>query len=120
MEERRKYPRIKYELVVEYNVSNQQQPVETISQDISEGGICLITREFLQTGIPVDLHFFIPDSATPIKVTGIVTWNEIKSDGNKFLNGIKFIRMDETQLDLIQKFINSVTFEVRRNHHDIM
>ncbi len=111
MQERRKSERITYELVVGYNTFDTEEFIETRSRDLSGGGICLVTRDRLDPGTVIELSFIIPGTREPIAVSGVVIWNESQDEGDKYLIGVKFTKIDDKHMALIQKFVNSMTFE---------
>ncbi len=113
MEEQRKHARIKYEIDVEYDMASNQELGRARSRNLSEQGICLATTEFIETGSPIDISFYISKSNIKIDIKGIVIWNQIQIGSNKFLNGVKFTEIDESQRNIMRKFIDNMTFDAR-------
>ncbi|MFC1699237.1 PilZ domain-containing protein [Candidatus Omnitrophota bacterium] len=105
-QERRKFPRIKSELLVRYKVlETPEQEVEAQTKDISEGGLCLVAREHLISGSVLALEVKFPHSKKPIVACGTVVWSKPSSLGispgghPRFDNGIEFkdISVDDRQ-----------------------
>ncbi len=111
MRERREHKRVGFEIDVEYEASEYRPPDIVKARDISEEGICLATRDFIETGTSIDLCFRISGSDIRISVKGIVIWNEIQIGSNRFLNGIKFVDIEESQRDMIRQYVNNMTFD---------
>jgi Tfp pilus assembly protein PilZ len=102
-------------LHIEYDISSNQRWLESQTRDIGAGGICLITASPIPVGKEVDIKFHIPDEENPVKVVGRIVWNEAIDEGaeGSFYNGIQFIRIKDSDRELIGKFVDSATFERR-------
>jgi c-di-GMP-binding flagellar brake protein YcgR len=111
VKEKRRYKRRFISLNVEYDISSDQRWLESQTKDIGAGGICLITTSPILVGKEVDIKFHIPDEQKPVKVVGRIVWNEGKE--GSFYNGIQFIRINDSDRELIGKFVDSATFERR-------
>lgn len=96
---------IRRELGVEINclVNCGQNAVTGITHNISNGGLCLITKELLVSGITVDLEFNIPFKEK-INAVAEVKWSKKKQE-NRYFNGLDFYRIKENDLELIKKYI---------------
>ena len=72
------------------------------SQDISEGGLFLVTRRPLAPGTPLHLEIEISDAAPPIAVDGTVTWvRESGDESGPVGMGIRFDHPDEEKQSAI-------------------
>ena len=78
MAEKRKYKRYSVALQVKYKLKNWNVAYDSLSKDLSRGGIGLILNDKLKPGTPLELEFPPPDSASkkPITVTGVVVWSQ--------------------------------------------
>ncbi|MBN2737791.1 MAG: PilZ domain-containing protein [Spirochaetales bacterium] len=111
MDERRKYKRKQISIDVEYDMQPEHLG-KANATDISQGGICLITKTQLQRGREFDIKFYVPEFNHAVKVTGKVAWSREEGEKRKlhYINGIEFRKMDERDLDVIIKFVEGATF----------
>ena len=60
-----------------YKLANWNETFDSLSKDISAGGVGLILNERLANGAPleIEIHSSGPDSDTPITIKGIVVWS---------------------------------------------
>ena len=93
------------ELGVEINclVSCGQNAVSGITYNISKGGLCLITKKSLVTGITLDMEFNVPFTER-IAVVAEVKWSK-KTYNDRYSNGLEFYRIKENDLKLLKKYI---------------
>lgn len=62
---------------------------EGLTQDISDGGLCLIVNKELSPGAVLELKFELPDkNSNPIETRVKVVWQEKIKTG--YLTGVKF------------------------------
>jgi hypothetical protein len=100
LQDRRSY--IRKPLEVEVNLTKKY----TVKMDnISEGGLCLITEEGLTTGNIMKLLFFLPGN-DELSIFGEVVWTE-KLDDNLYQNGLEFWQIDEESRAKIKKYLES-------------
>ncbi|MBK8013723.1 MAG: response regulator [Deltaproteobacteria bacterium] len=78
--------------------------------DISHGGIFLATEEMLQIGELIDMTFQLPDSNHAVEAVGRVAWqNTGAQPGTPIGFGVKFSRIDPSDLQLIVDYVNRVS-----------
>ena len=66
-----------------------------LSEDISEGGICLMTPYKLNIGERVDLSIYLPEKKEPIIATAeVVRRNETNDSQYPYLMGMKFRKIN--------------------------
>lgn len=112
--ERRTFPRLFYNVDVEYNVLSVQQnsSAEAFSRNISEGGICILTLDKFDVGAHIGIVFSLPNSDKPIKATGQVVWVEEFSVGDTSSSkaydaGIHFIEISDEDKKCIHQHVIS-------------
>ncbi len=112
--ERRAFPRLYYNVEVEYNVLSDQPsgPTEGFSRNVSEGGICILTLDKFTVGDHIDLSFSLPGAEKPIKATGKVAWVEEFSVGDTSSSkaydaGIHFININDADKQRIHQHVIS-------------
>lgn len=113
-EDRRKYPRLNWSVVVHWEKSDDAGPQGGLnrvgaSKDISEGGIRLILREGIAVGDVLELSIELGGGKT-IRGKGRVMWVEkFEIQGGKdetgYEGGIEFLGMDEAARNDISRFV---------------
>lgn len=114
MNDKRQYKRKKITINVDYDISREQKWLDSTASDISAGGMCLVSRKPMKVDSSMKLKFIIPDSDTPIFVSGKVVWNEKflkKNNDEYFYNGVEFTRIESNDRALINKYVESTTFD---------
>ena len=101
--ERRKFPRLKLELIVRYKIlADSAGNLEAQTIDISAGGVCLVTRERIKTGTVLVMDIKFPQSDKPVIVEGRAIWSAESSLGlspaghKRFDNGIEFVQISDS------------------------
>jgi c-di-GMP-binding flagellar brake protein YcgR len=80
--ERRRFARLDLALTISYRVIGQSEgqpvdPRETISSDVSMGGIRLMTPTHLENGTMLELEIYLgDDDSHPVKADGEVVWQQ--------------------------------------------
>jgi hypothetical protein len=88
--EKRQFPRIEVSTRVDFNVIIPSF-CTGVSKDISQGGLCLETKQKLVTGTILRLEFDLPgDKPEHIEALGRVMWQRGGSE-DSHLTGIKFL-----------------------------
>ena len=110
-EERRKYPRLKIVVDVDYNIHLDEASCEnkkTKSKNISSGGICIFVSEDIKLGSILDLNFKLTNDDPIIKTKGLVVWTnsfEVQSERQTIYElGIEFTEISESDKALINKY----------------
>ena len=113
--ERRKFPRIRAELIVRYKILDaKEQRFDGKTKDISGGGLCLVTRERINPGVVLAMDIKFPHLAEPTLISGRVIWSQKSNLGPspaghmRFDNGIEFVEIND--LDR-QRIIEQVKYE---------
>jgi len=110
--ERRRYPRLNLNIQVEYSVIRGDEAAKTQSKNISAGGICLILYEDIQPDSILELKFYLPRDADPIKAIGRVVWRSeiVVADDKRtrFDAGIEFLEISDTDRTKITQHVFSL------------
>ncbi|MFH1458955.1 MAG: PilZ domain-containing protein [Candidatus Omnitrophota bacterium] len=99
MEERRKSQRLERNMPARYKTGNKNQIDQKIqnvkSENISTGGLKLITSRQMEIGTEVNIEISVEGSLKPFYARGEVIWvNQILAqEAKKFEVGIKFKRV---------------------------
>ena len=112
MEERRKFPRLKFVVGVDYKIvkENHFTSTATQSKDIAAGGVCIVVLDKLEVGSSLSLKFSLPDSAKPISAIGRIAWLEEFSVGSSHNSkaydaGVEFIDIEDEDKQKISQFV---------------
>ncbi len=104
--ERRKNFRLKERLTVVRCSMQYLLETHSLSRDISEDGICLISPHKMEIGEIVELGIYIPEDKTPIIATAeVVRRNQTDDLKNPFLLGIKFVKIHPEARQRIREHI---------------
>jgi c-di-GMP-binding flagellar brake protein YcgR len=111
--EKRKFPRFKVDLPVEY------YPAETMSThgarvlNASEGGLLLYVSEELEIGqrLRLKLSFYLGPEWTTFEATAEVTWMDIHlgKDWGDYRTGVRFIDVSPVNLGKLKEFLRSLS-----------
>lgn len=112
MDERRRYPRLNFNVEVEYHkIDASRNPDKlTGTKNISIGGVCIVALDKLNVGDAISLKIYLPDEMPPIYTKGLVAWVEEFSVGSistskAFDAGIEFVDLKDDDKDRINKFV---------------
>ena len=106
--ERRRYPRFKINLPLDYYRLGKQATQNAKARDISEGGLNVYFPEALEIGEQVRLKLFF---ATPesdlesIEATAEVTWVAILSGDGEYQSGVKLVDISSEDLTKLKNFL---------------
>lgn len=94
---------------IKMSVRNGGRTYESKTLDISHGGIFLETDEPLQIGTMIDMRFQIPNTTREVAAVGKVAWlGQGGTTQNTLGVGVKFSRIDPSDLQLIVDYVNRV------------
>ncbi len=108
--DRRKFIRIYEERAVQFrllkNVGAKEESSDVLSEDVSAGGIQIISSEKLTLGSFIELKFSFPSPPSPVFAIGkIVRREEIrKNDQIKYSLGVKFTNISEKDRERINEY----------------
>ena len=103
MEERRQYHRYMLHTDIEHIQLPGQVAQESVTKDISRGGVCITTTgEPLQKDCNYLLRFILPFSDIKIEAVARVVW--FRGENNIYDNGLCFVQIDERSLNQIEEF----------------
>lgn len=110
MEEKRKFVRIEWPVVVQYKALDEPCTQDQIvGRDISEGGVSFVVYERLAKGTRLDMQVQVPFDSMPIFTKGTVVW--IKKIGEEhtktFEVGVEFTEVDVRDQKRLKMYINN-------------
>lgn len=96
---RRQHPRVDLDVHV-----NCDRHYSAQSTDVSEGGMCLVFEEEMETGRMLDLRFSLPGNSRQIHVFGKVKWTRRTDDG-RFATGVSFWNIEVDDKKILLQFL---------------
>ncbi|MFC1623727.1 PilZ domain-containing protein [Candidatus Omnitrophota bacterium] len=110
MEEKRRFVRLEWPVVVYYKTLEEPCTEDQIvSSNISEGGVCFIVYERLPKETNLSIELQVPFDSMPIFVKGKVVW--VKKVGEPhtrtFEVGVKFIEIEPKDQKRFMTYINN-------------
>ena len=119
MEEKRKSPRAACDLPASFHRSPAVQPrlFEVLVDDISEGGVCFHSSEFLGLQEKVLLKLNLP-KRQPIEVMAQPAWTREAPSINRFKTGLRFLSIGEEDRQTLRNFVSvSLALERLQSFH---
>ncbi len=109
---RRKFPRVHYKCIIQIKTMDSSKSLSTNTENIGEGGICVILEEdlglFQGVNLEIDLESGMPQN---IKCSGTVVWvikkRDPKAKGKIFYDtGVEFVDISEEDRERIIKIVS--------------
>lgn len=108
--ERRRFQRIDSHLPVRYrNLKTTTVPSDSLTNDISEGGIRFNTGEFISLACRLVVEITIPTVQRPIKAISKVAWIRKTSSGDEYELGNQFLEISKEDRALITDYVNRIS-----------
>ncbi|MBD3426870.1 MAG: hypothetical protein GF409_06525 [Candidatus Omnitrophica bacterium] len=109
--EKRKYPRVSTHIPVRYRKLGEpegQMRTNTITKNISEGGIRFGAPEFISRACRLVLELDIPMINKPVKAISKVAW--IRKDGERadYEVGNQFLEISRKDKELVSEYVSSL------------
>lgn len=110
IEEKRRYPRVEYNLPVQYRNLKKAValPTGSLSTNISEGGVRFKSNEFISLACRLVLEITLPTTSKPIKAISKVAWIRKLPTGEAYELGNQFIDMTKEDKGHILVFMNNL------------
>ncbi len=110
IEERRKFPRIRIRLPLQYKNLDQlpNSYIPSISKDISQNGVCFISHEFIpiSTRIVMVVSLDYP-KYSQIKAISKLAWIQKNSSAENYCVGLEFLAMTREDSHSLGKFLSA-------------
>ena len=79
-----------------------------VTENISRGGLFIVSPDMPAIGTTIDLSLRLPDHAQPVRVTGEVRWHRHHGEAGEAPGyGIRFVNLGAHEESLIRAFIES-------------
>ena len=107
-EEKRRYKRAGSALSIQYkNLRKINDPAgESLSRNISEGGVCFQTSKFISLACRLIVEISIPTSLKPIKAISKVAWIRKISSGDQYELGNQFLEISKEDKSIITDYVS--------------
>ena len=89
-EDRRQFRRIKINSPIEYKFLNSQKFRQTVSCDISEGGISFMVDSFVPVGTYLYFHVRLRNRPQPLYGIARIVWSSKEPYSEKYRVGLEF------------------------------
>jgi c-di-GMP-binding flagellar brake protein YcgR len=114
--EKRKFPRLSFDVELQYQVLNSPSPQTPRSRvkNISAGGLCIIMLEKVKIRTPLKLEFSFPNKDKPIVAKGRVMWVEkltiISTESYVSYDcGVEFVDISPQDVESINRHIVNIS-----------
>jgi len=109
VQEKRRFKRVGASLSVEYRDLKKaaELPKGSLSRNISEGGVCFNSREFMSLACRLVININLPNSDKPIKAISKVAWIKRVPATNLYELGNQFLEIAKEDRAHIVDFVNS-------------
>lgn len=108
--ERRKFPRIRMRLPIQYKSLDRfpDSYVPSVSKDISQNGICFVSHEFISisTRMVVVVNLDYP-KFSQIKAISKLAWIQKGSSAENYYMGLEFLAMTREDSHRLSKVLNA-------------
>lgn len=120
--QKRQFIRLKAYHCVKYRpLSGDGQPripIPATIKDISGGGLCLRTEEYLPQSTLIELKINFPHIATSISALAKVAWIKQRGKSRRYEVGMQFVEIEESIRKIIDEQIKGVYARLKRKKID--
>ena len=112
----RKFPRVNYKCLIRISKGDEEEVIDTLTENIGAGGICVSLDRGFELFESVALEVYLKDQGKPISCGGTIVWVVKRHPANKwekssYDTGIEFVDIsDEDRADvsrLVEDIIGS-------------
>ncbi len=110
--ERRKYPRFKINLPLDYYRVDTPSGQPGRTENASEGGLEIYFPEQMQIGERLNLRLFFSSSKEDLKAIEVlaeVVWIDILAGDGEYRCGVKFVDISSDDVTKLKDFLESLT-----------
>jgi c-di-GMP-binding flagellar brake protein YcgR len=103
---RRDSERIKISFPVECNVPAGKNYFYTVCKDLSQGGLKILSNNFLAKGNILKLNINLIDNVINLKAK--VAWCSKERASERFMTGLKFVEVNKESQGALTRFLNRI------------
>jgi len=109
----RKFPRVSYRCLIKVSKDGREEVIETYTENIGAGGICVVLERNFGLFENVSLEVFLEDSGNPIFCSGTVVWvvkrhPATHEEAVKYDTGIEFKNMADEDRARVSQLVESL------------
>jgi len=110
VQEKRRFKRVASNIAVQYKNlrKTSELPIGSVSKNLSEGGVCFKSGEFISLACRLVLEINLPTTPKPIKAISKVAWIRKLPAGDEYELGNQFLEMTKEDKAHIMDFISKV------------
>ena len=111
VEDQRRYKRVESVLPVQFKNLRKTADAasDTVSHNLSEGGVCFMTKEFISLACRLVVEINLPTLPKPIKAISKIAWIRKIPTNNQYMLGNQFLEMTKEDKAHVMNFINNST-----------
>ena len=92
---KRKFPRVSYKCLIRVSAEGVEEVIETFTENIGSGGICVVLEQRLGLFEKVEMNIFIEEGVPAIECRGTIVWvvgrqHSSKAEIDLYDTGIEF------------------------------
>ncbi|MFA5144156.1 MAG: PilZ domain-containing protein [Candidatus Omnitrophota bacterium] len=108
-DDKRRYRRVGTNLAVQYRdlKKTAELPKGSVLRNISEGGACFVSKEFMSLACRLIVNITLPDNPKPVKAISKVAWIRRLPSGDQYELGNQFLEIAKEDKVLISDFVKS-------------
>ena len=107
--ERRRWARLRSHVPVRYQDTKTQRFVETLSKDVSVGGLRCVTHEFLPASRELLVELSLRRAAPALKTRARVAWVQQIPHADQYCVGLEFLQLPQTAQEDIASYVSNAT-----------
>lgn len=109
----RKFPRVNYKCLIRVSKSGREEIIDTFTENIGSGGICVVLEKDFGLFERVKLEIFLGDELSPITCEGSIVWvvkrhATTKQERDRFDTGIEFQDILDDDRDRINRLVQDI------------
>ena len=111
LENKRRFKRVESVLPVQFrNLRKDTDSASgTVSHNLSEGGVCFMTKEFISLACRLVVEITLPALPKPIKAISKIAWIKKIPTNNQYMLGNQFLEMTKEDKAHVMNFVNNST-----------
>lgn len=111
VEDKRRYKRVESALPVQFrNLRGTGGSITgSLSHNISEGGVCLMSKDFISLACRLVVEINLPELSKPIKAISKIAWIKKIPTKEQYVLGNQFLEMTKEDKAHVINFVNNST-----------
>ena len=109
----RRFPRIQYKCLIRVSRGDREEIIDTFTENIGAGGICVVLDKDFGLFEPVTLEIFLEDGEDPVYCDGTIVWVVKRHPVNqtervKYDTGIEFSEISDSSRERVAKIVEDL------------